>query len=50
MYCQKIHNENVIDFYQCLTHLKYKLQIEYIICNQNNNRNIKKFISLYHQL
>ncbi len=50
LYSQKIQNENAIDFYQYLTHLKYKLKIEYIICSQNNERNFEKFIFLYYQL
>ncbi len=50
IYCQKIHKNNAIDFYEYLIQLRYKLRIERNICNQNSNNRFDKFIFLYDQL
>ena len=51
IHCQKIHNDNNIDFFHFLVILKSKLTIERNICNcNNNNNNFEKFMFLYEQL
>ena len=51
IHCQKIHNDNNIDFFHFLVILKSKLTNERNICNcNNNNNNFEKFMFLYEQL
>lgn len=50
IYCQRIHNDNKIDFYQYLVHLKYKLKIEMNICSLSNSSNFDKYTIVYDQL
>ena len=53
IYKQRIHNDNLIDFYQYLVQLKYKLKLEQTICTHNNNNNqneFEKYIFIYEQL
>ncbi len=40
---QKLFHENALDLYDCLWELKYKLQIERMICNGTNNDNDEQF-------
>ena len=50
IYCQRIHNDNHIDFYQYLVHLKHKLKIEKSICSTNGSNSFDKFKFIYEQL
>ncbi len=44
-------HENALDFYDYLWELKYKLQIERIICNgTNNDEQFSKFLFIYNAL
>ncbi len=47
IYCQRIHNENGINFFQYLIELKNKLRIEKYICTIEK---FDKFQFLYEQL
>ncbi len=48
---QKLFHENALDFYDYLWELKYKLQIERIICNgTNNDEQFSKFLFIYNAL
>ncbi len=48
---QKLFHENVLDFYNYLWELKYKLQIERMICNgTSNNEQFNKFLFIYNAL
>ncbi len=47
----KLFHENELDFYEYLWELKYKLQIERMICNgTNNDEQFSKFLFIYHAL
>ncbi len=48
---QKLFQENALDFYDYLWELKYKLQIEKMICNgTSNNEQFSKFPFIYNAL
>ncbi len=48
---QKLFHENVLDFYDHLWELKYKLQIERIICNgTNNDEQFSNILFIYNAL
>ncbi len=48
---QKLFHENALDFYDYLWELKYKLQIERMICNgTSNNEQFSKFLFIYNAL
>ncbi len=48
---QKLFYENALDFYEYLWELKYKLQIERMICNgTNNDEQFSKFLFIYNSL
>ncbi len=48
---QKLFHENALDFYNYLWELKYKLQIERMICNgTNNDEQFSKFLFIYNAL
>ncbi len=48
---QKLFDENTLDFYDYLWELKYKLQIERMICNgTNNDEQFSKFLFIYNAL
>ncbi len=48
---QKLFHENALDFYDYLLELKYKLQIERMICNgTSNNEQFSKFLFIYNAL
>ncbi len=45
---QKLFHENALDVYDYLCELKYKLQIERMICNgTNNDEQFNKFLFIY---
>ncbi len=48
---QKLFHENALDFYDYLWELKYKLQIERMICNgTNHDEQFNKFLFIYNAL
>ncbi len=48
---RKLFHENALDFYDYLWELKYKLQIERMICNgTNNDEQFSKFLFIYNAL
>ncbi len=48
---QKLFHESALDFYHYPWELKYKLQIERMICNGSNNDELfSKFLFIYNAL
>ncbi len=48
---QKLFHEHALDFHEYLWELKYKLQIERMICNgTNNDEQFSKFLFIYNAL